>query len=232
VNEIPPAFAWPTRAGLGDVAPTGRVRLDTLLRWLQDAAQANVAAMGFADKIWVVRRTVLAVAQFPVYGEDIVVRTRPAGLARLWAARETTVTGEAGADVRAVAVWVHLDATGRPRPLDTDYAAALAVYGEPTVKSRLTHPPPADRAARRPWAFRAADLDMAAHVNNAAYWAVLEEELRDWPADAPLHVEVEHPAAADAGPATVLVDGDLRWVLDGGGKVVASLRVNRSGAPL
>jgi acyl-ACP thioesterase len=231
VTELPPPFEWTARAGLGDVAPSGRVRLDTLLRWLQDAAQANVASLGFADELWVVRRTVLTVQRFPVYGEPVIVATRPAGLARLWAQRETTVCGEAGACVRAVAVWVHLDATGRPRPLDTDYAAALAVYGKPTVKPRLTHPPPADGAAQRPWAFRAADLDMAAHVNNAVYWAVLEEELGDWPAGAPLRVEVEHPAAADAGPASVLVDGDLRWIVDGEGKVVASLRVNRCGAP-
>jgi len=210
------------------VAPSGRVRLDTLMRWLQDAAQANVAALGFPDEIWVVRRTVLTVEQFPVYGEPVVVHTRPAGLARLWAQRETTVEGEGGARARAVAVWVHLDASGRPRPLDTDYAAALAVYGEPTVKARLRHGPPANGAVERPWAFRVADLDMADHVNNAVYWAVLEEDLRDWPADAPLVVEVEHPAAADVGPASVLVDGDMRWVVDGGGTVVASLRCTAS----
>ena len=223
----PDAFAWPARAGLGDVTTAGRVRLDTLLRWFQDAAQANVASMGFADELWVVRRTRLLVERFPMYGEAVVVHTRPAGLARLWAQRATTVTGEEGARASASAVWVHLDQTGRPRPLDTDYAAALAVYGEPTERARLRHPPPVADAVPRPWTFRVADLDMAAHVNNAAYWAVLEEELADWPADAALEVEVEHPAAAEAGPATVLADGDLRWVIDDGGTVVASLRVNR-----
>ncbi len=224
----PTPFAWPTCAGLGDVAPTGRVRLDTLLRWFQDAAQANVASLGFADEFWVVRRTTLTVERFPVYGEPVVVRTQPAGLARLWAQRDTTVTGEGGASVSAVAVWVHLDATGRPRPLDADHAAVLAVYGEPSVKARLRHPAPPPDAASRAWAFRAADLDMAAHVNNAAYWTVLEEELGDWATDAPLVVEVEHPAAAGAGPATVLSYGDMRWVLDDGGTVVASLRIDSS----
>ena len=183
--------------------------------------------MGFADELWVVRRTRLLVEQFPVYDEAVVVHTRPAGLARLWAQRVTTVTGEAGARASASAIWVHLDETGRPRPLDTDYAAALSVYGEPTEKARLRHAAPVAGAVSRPWTFRVADLDMAAHVNNAAYWAVLEEELGDWPADAPLEVEVEHPAAAEAGPATVLADGDMRWVVDGGGVVVASLRVDR-----
>jgi acyl-ACP thioesterase len=217
-------FTWATQAGLGDVAVSGRVRLDTLLRWLQDAAHAHVVDLGFAGEVWVVRRTTLQVKRWPVHDEPVIVRTWPSGLARLWAQRETTIAGDAGVCVRATAIWVHLDEAGRPRPLSEAYVAALAVPDGPRVRARLTHPVPPAGAVARPWTFRVADLDMADHVNNAAYWEVLEEELRDWPADRPLEAEVEHPAAAGAGPASVVSEGSMRWVIDAHGVVVASLR--------
>ena len=58
---------------------------------------------------------------------------------------------------------------------------------------------PSRAAARRrahagPWRFRGADLDLAGHVNNAVYWAALEDELvADEPA-AGLVAEIEHRA--------------------------------------
>ena len=71
--------------------------------------------------------------------------------------------------------------------------------------------PPPDAPAR-PWRFRGADLDPAGHVNNAVYWAALEEELvADEPAGG-LEAEVEHRAAAGTGEAAVLHDGPMRWI--------------------
>ena len=56
----------------------------------------------------------------------------------------------------------------------------------------------ADAAA---WRFRAADLDLADHVNNAVYWQVLEEELAGDGAREPFDAEIEHRAPADVGEA-------------------------------
>ena len=58
----PPArgrvFAQTARAGLAECAPSGRMRLDALARWLQDVAYADVEDAGVADTaVWVVRRT-------------------------------------------------------------------------------------------------------------------------------------------------------------------------------
>ncbi len=226
VDTPPNAFAWPAQAGLGDVAVTGRARLDTLVRWLQDAAHAHVVSLGFGEEYWIVRRTTLRVERFPVHDEPAVLHTWPSGMGRLWAQRETTITGASGAFAHAEAIWVHLDEHGRPRPLADEYLAALGTVPDgPRVRARLMHDAPPAGAAARPWMFRATDIDMAAHVNNAAYWAVLEEELAQWRFDTPLEVEVEHPAAALAGPATVLSDGGQRWVLGPDGEVAVSVRV-------
>jgi acyl-ACP thioesterase len=94
------------------------------------------------------------------------------------------------------------------------------------VRARLHHPPaPPARAATSGWTFRAADLDMARHVNNATYWAVAEEELagRD-PGDG-FRATIEHRAPGGAGPARIAALGSHRWVLDEDGAVLATFEL-------
>src|SRR4051794_746267 len=196
-------FHHEARVGLADVTPSGRARLDAIARWLQDAAWADLIDSGVDDDgIWIVRRMTVRVEQAPRFEEPLDVATFCSGVGPLWAERRTTVRG-AESLVEAEALWVHLDADGgRPRPLPAGFDA---VWGQSAngrrVKARLRHPaaPPAG-ATTRPWAFRAADLDLAGHVNNAVYWAVLEEELGELPGG--WSGEIEHRAAGDAGPAT------------------------------
>jgi acyl-ACP thioesterase len=144
------------------------------------------------------------------------------------AERRTVISEGDAVLVQAVALWVFVDpAAGRPRPLPEAFAA---VYGASaagrTVRGRLRHPaePPVGTPAR-PWRFRAADLDLAGHVNNAVYWQVLEEDLV--PADPPdgMEVEIEHRAAADAGEAAIHGLDGMRWISDPDGQVVATLAV-------
>ena len=82
--------------------------------------------------------------------------------------------------------------------------------------------PPAEAAAR-PWHFRASDLDLAGHVNNAVYWEALEDDLIAREPAAGLEAEIEHRAPAGAGAATVLSHGPMRWITDRAGVVVATL---------
>jgi acyl-ACP thioesterase len=227
----PPAgrvFTDDARVGLGDVAPSGRVRLDAIARWLQDAAFADVIDSGVRDDgVWVVRRLRLRVERFPRFEEAVSVATWCSGTGALWAERRSTVRGQRGGLVEAVALWVHLAADGaRPRPLPDGFDA---VYGSAAagrrVRARLRHPPAAsDDAHSRPWRFRAADLDLADHVNNAAYWEVVEEELAVAPdPPEPFDAEIEHRAPADAGDAIVLRCGPMRWIAAPGGEVLASV---------
>jgi len=217
------------RPGLADAAPGGRVRLDALARWLQDVAHADVSDAGVGDRaVWVVRRARMQVARFPRFGEAATVSTFASGLGRMWAQRRTRVTTSAGALVEAVALWVHLDpASGRPVPLtDEELELYRASSGGREIKARLRHPapPPPDTVDldARPWAFRATDLDLAGHVNNAAYWAVLEEELLGGAEPEALDVELEFRAPSQPGRFSVLAEGARRWVVADGGAVHAS----------
>jgi acyl-ACP thioesterase len=197
VPEPGRVFTRELRPGLADAAPGGRVRLDALARWLQDVAWADV-------------------------------ETACSGLGRMWAERTTTVAGDGGAHVEAVALWVHLDPDGgRPMPFTPRELAVYATSaGDRQVKARLRHPsPPGAATQRRPWTFRATELDLAGHVNNAAYWAPLEDELLGGPEPAAVDAEVEFRTPAQPGELLLVADGEHRWIVAPGGEVHASIRV-------
>jgi acyl-ACP thioesterase len=218
------------RPGLADCAPSGRARLDALARWLQDIAYADIEDAGVhGAAAWVVRKTRIRVERFPRFSERMTVRTWPSGLGRMWAERRTTIArpGEAGVDVDAVSVWVHLDPdTGRPTPLS---AAELAVYsatgGERRVKARLRHPGATEPEWESAWTFRAVDCDLAGHVNNAAYWEPLEEELLAGGEPEHIDVEIEFRSPSQPGEKRILASGRRRWIADGEGEVSASILV-------
>jgi acyl-ACP thioesterase len=229
----PPAegrvFTDRARAGLGDVAPSGRVRLDTIARWLQDAALADLLDSGVPDDgVWIVRRLRLRVERFPRMHEHVSVATWCSGAGSLVAERRSTVRGDDGGLVEAVALWVHLDPVGaRPRPMPEGFEA---VYGPSAagrrVRARLRYrgePPPDGEPA--PWRFRAADLDLADHVNNAVYWQALEEDLAGDGAREPFDAEIEHRAPADVGEALIVRDGDMLWISAPDGVVLASMAI-------
>jgi acyl-ACP thioesterase len=170
---------------LGDVTPSGRVRLDAVARYLQDIADDDVDDAGLPGT-WVLRWVVLELGTLPRFREDIEVVTFCSGSGPRWAERRTTVRvlGAAGAPaVEAVALWVHVDAHGRPATLDPVFPASYGAGAQRRVgASRLHHPAPpgADAPAapdRRTWPVRTTDFDLMGHVNNAASWSAVEEAL-------------------------------------------------------
>lgn len=231
--EVGRVFEEARRVRLGDVSPGGRLRLDAATRYLQDVSADDTADAALPDaEAWVVRKTVLEVRSFPRYLEALELATWCSGTGSHWAERRISVFGERGGRIDAVTTWVHFDrVSGRPRRVPEGFDA---IYGEASggrqVKARLTHPDPPLDATPVPWALRYTDFDVLAHVNNAAYWEVVEEalsgrrELR-----APLVAEVEHRAPVDRGATVEVValddgDGLAVWVLSGGA-VAASARV-------
>jgi acyl-ACP thioesterase len=108
--------------------------------------------------------------------------------------------------------------TGRPARLGQDFLATYqeAGGGRRIHARHLQGPPPAG-VARRPWVVRSTDLDAFGHVNNAATWEPVEDEL-DRRGMAPAAATVEYGAAI--GPddavdlASVAGDGTVAlWLL-------------------
>jgi acyl-ACP thioesterase len=227
---VPPAgarvYEERHRVGPADVTTAGRMRLDEIARWLQDLAYADLVDAGLADVgFWVVRRCRIRVERFPRFSAELRLRTFCSGLSPLAAERRTTIDGD-GAAVEAVAVWINLDPQTRlPARLPERFRAAYGpVAGARRARGRLRHPPSPEGAASAAWTFRAADLDVAGHVNNAAYWEIVEERLAP-ELDGGLDAEIEYRAPAAAGIVRVLTAGDRVWVTDGRGEPHASARV-------
>lgn len=215
-----------------DVDAAGIAHLHAVGRWLQQVAVADAVDAGMSRATaWIVRRTTITSERLPRFGEQLELRTRCSGAAKSVAERTTTITGEAGAAIEAVAIWVHLDPElRRPSRLPEDF---LAIYGEAAAghrpRSSLRHPPapPAD-AERHDWRFARADIDVAGHVNNTMYWRAAEELFGLAAlADSPHRIEAEYRGGIEAGPAVVHRSGDMLWFCGPDGSVAATIAVTQ-----
>jgi acyl-ACP thioesterase len=234
LSELVPAsehgrvFTESARPGLADCAPSGRVRLDALARFVQDIAYADAEDVGLSQSAaWVVRRTRMRVEHFPRFGERLELATFCSGVGRMWAERRTSIRGDAAGAVEVVSLWVHLDPrSGRPTPLTS---AELAVWGASAsarkISARLRHPAPEPTGERFPWRFRATECDLAGHVNNAAYLQPLEEELLGGGELDSIDVEIEYRAPSQPGEKLVLRAGAHRWIVSRDGEACASLLI-------
>ncbi len=219
-----------------EVTPAGRLRLDALARYLQQAAEDDVSDAGWdGSYLWLLRRVTLALRGFPAHRERISLRTYCSATGPRWAERTTTVSGAGGDLVQSTAIWVAVSADGRPVPLGESFQR---VYGPSTegrqVSARLTHPGLPESAAGRPWPLRAADFDTAGHVNNAVHWAAVEDELAGlgW---LPSRAELEYhrPILPGAEPELVTSPepGELRAWLRQGPQRLASAWLSAGGRP-
>lgn len=226
-------FGGTATVRLGDSSPGGRARLDALARMLQDVADDDARDAGFGDFTWVVRRTALAVHQFPVYLEPLELTTWCAGFGAAWAERRISVRGANGGHVESSTLWVHLDgSTMRPARMPREF---LDVFGPSaagrTVSSKPTLATAPDDAAGTSWPLRFIDFDVLEHVNNAVYLAPVEQALVERRAlRAPLTVVVEHgdPIERDDEVTWVVRDraaGFDGWLL-GAGRQFAAVSVD------
>ncbi len=169
------------RVRLADADPTGRLRLDACARYLQDIGNDDTtdAGMDDADTTWVVRRAVVDVHRPPRWREWLDLATWCGGLGGRWAERRLSMAGEHRGRVELSTLWVHVDtATLAPARLTQQF---LDIYGTAAggrrISSRLWLGDPPVGAAAEPWRLRAVDIDLLGHVNNAAYWAAVEEQI-------------------------------------------------------
>jgi acyl-ACP thioesterase len=224
--------AWPGRGrvvvverhvGLADVRPDATLRLDAMARFVQDAADEDAASAGVSGGFWVLRRLTLRVDRTPRFRADLTCSTWCSGVGARWAERRTDLVSGAVRCVESVALWVHVDeATGAPAPLPDGFDALWGVSANGRrVRARLRHAAPPNDARFEPWPVRATDLDVLAHVNNAAYWAPVEEVLARRGGARVTAAEIEFRDGIDAGEpvavATVdTLDGFATWFMVSG----------------
>jgi acyl-ACP thioesterase len=215
----------PARVGLGDVRPDGRVRLDALACFMQDVADVDVesAQIDDPDGVWVLRRLSMRIARTPRFRDELTLATWCSGTGARWAERRTDIARAGDVCVETVGLWVHVDrATGRPKPLPVGFEH---VWGEQArarrVRARLSQGPAPDGAPRQRWPLRATDVDVVGHVNNAAYWAAVEEEIARRSIRHVLAATIEFGGGIDPNETVDLAVADheggfMCWFLVGG----------------
>lgn len=220
-------FAGERRVRLGDVDPKGRLRFDALTRYTQDISNDDTRDAGLTDDLaFVVRTTTVDVHQAAIFGEDLTISTFCGRLGKRWAERRLDVVGSEGSRYEVATLWVHIDtSSGRPLPLSNDF---LHHYGEAamgqTVRAKQTIPKPDDVGgdpARSPWPLRAVDFDTFEHMNNAAYWAVIEEDLQSVGLPQPARITIEYGSGIGPDDHVTIATADGRserfvwWEVDG-----------------
>ncbi len=240
VDEMPKpspesrTFIGERKVRLGDVDRQGRLRFDALMRYAQDVSNDDTNDADLAeDMTWVVRKTVVDTYVEATFREDLTFTTFCSGTGSRWADRRLIVRGDLGAVYEISTIWIFVTEEGAPRRLTEQFHD---IYGKGVtnnrVSARLTHPDVTDEAAVSEWPMRVVDYDTLDHANNAAYWAVVEQERPNHPDtfEVPYRAELEYGGgiAADAAVQyrTDTVDGALViwWFSDG--DFVASSRIS------
>ena len=213
------------RIRLSDMDARGRLRLDAVARFLQDAAIDDVQETGWGmpEHLWFVRRVRIDVQSPFLDDRDVELTTWCSGTAALAAGRRWSVTGDAGGRIEVDSVWIHLDAAGNPARIEHFgvYADAAA---DRRVSTKLELPDPPANAGRTPWGLRLVDVDLHGHVNNAVHWQAVEELLPALGVDPrePARAELDYRRPLDAGEELDLVvfedagRGALAFVANGG----------------
>ncbi len=196
------------RVRLSDMDAQGRLRLDAVARFLQDAAIEDVQETGWGipEHLWFVRRIRVDVLRPFLDDRTVELTTWCSGVAALAAGRRWSVAGEEGGRIEVDSVWIHLDGAARPARIEDFGVYAEAAGGRPvSTRLELPDPPPGVRGTR--WALRATDVDLHCHVNNAVHWQAVEELLPSLGVDPrrPFRAELDYRQPIDLGEEVELV---------------------------
>jgi acyl-ACP thioesterase len=156
----------------------GRLRLDAVARYLQDAATDDVEETGWGapGHLWVIRSIRVDVVAPFVDDREVELLTWCSGTGALAAGRRLSLTGNCGGRIELDSVWIHLGPDARPARIEEFDVYAESAGGR-VVSPRLELPEPPRSGRRAPWPLRVSDIDLLDHMNNAAYWEAVEHAM-------------------------------------------------------
>jgi acyl-ACP thioesterase len=167
------------RIRLSDADVTGRLRLDAVARYLQDAAIDDVEETdwGAPEHLWVLRSVRIDVL-VPFLADNVVdIVTWGSSFSSLAAGRRWSLSGDAGGTIEVDSTWIHLGPDARPARIGQGFDGYAEAARGRVASTKLTLAAPPTDGTRSAWQLRATDVDRMGHVNNAAYWAAVEHRL-------------------------------------------------------
>ena len=195
-------FRSTRRVRLSDRAEDGRLRLDSVARYLQDVAMDDVdeTSWGAPEHLWVMRHVRIDVLTSPIDDDHVELSTWCSGTSSVAAGRRMSLAGDRGGRIELDSVWVHLGPDARPARIE-DFAEYAEAGEGRVVSTRLELAALATGGEPIPWPLRMTDVDLLGHVNNAAYWHAIEERLlaRGTDLRRPIRARLDHRQAIDLG---------------------------------
>ena len=177
-------------------------------------------AGGAPEHLWVLRSVRIDVLE-PFLADEVVdIVTWGAVSRRSRLAAGGRSRSHMGGSVEVDSTWIHLGADARPARIGDgfdDYAAAAEGR---VASTKLTLAPPATDGERRIWPLWSTDVDRMGHVNNAAYWAAVEQRLLDVGLDPqrPLRARLDYRHPTTSGrrsssrrASTTVATGSPSW---------------------
>ena len=202
-------FSERRRIRLSEMDADGRLRLDSVARYLQDVAIDDVDETGWGapEHLWVLRSICMEVRAPVLEDTEVEVTTWCSGASAVAAGRRMSLVGDRGGSVELDSVWVHLGPDARPARIE-GFGVYAEAAGDRTVSTRLELPGPPSGSRRLPWETRASDIDLFGHVNNAVHWQGVEGRLRESGVDprAPLEARLDYRHAIDLGQEIELAE--------------------------
>lgn len=174
------AYKMEGRIRLSEVDHNRRMRLQSIINWMQDTGtqQSEVSGVGFEysnerGKAWILAHWQVIVEEYPKLDDKIEVYTWASGFEKFLGYRNYCIVNEEGKMiVKASAVWVYMDIRkGRPTFPDPH---EMEVYGigeplEMPYTSRKVAMSLTESMKLPAFPVRRSDIDTNEHVNNSQY---------------------------------------------------------------
>lgn len=196
---------WPLR--VADIDRKGRLRFDSAARHIQDIGQDQLREMGFEDThpLWIVRRTMADLIRPIEFGDMLRMRRWCSGTSNRWCEMRVRIDGRKGGLFESEAFWININReTQMPSRISDDFLEGLrrtTDIDRLRWKPYLTAGSREDASEIHEFPVRVTDIDLFDHMNNAVYWAVIEDYLASCPEllKVPLRVTIEHDAPVALG---------------------------------
>jgi medium-chain acyl-[acyl-carrier-protein] hydrolase len=158
-----------------DMDELWRLRLAALCNFLQESAVAHAQALGMGrdallakNLTWVLSRFHVRVADYPRWGQDLIVETWPSAVSGQFALREFRILDTRGREMAlATSSWMVVDLGTKKPALLPDFIAQLHVKcpGRALADPFDKIPAPEKTTVSRLLEVRRSDLDLNRHVN-------------------------------------------------------------------
>jgi medium-chain acyl-[acyl-carrier-protein] hydrolase len=177
----PLTFDKEYRIHVYETGPDGKLNLCSLFNYLQDIASDHAVRLGFGrddlmrdNRFWVLSRIYAEIDIWPLWEENIIVKTWPNGTDKLFALRNYDVRYPDGRHIaHGISSWLILDRTTkrvqRPDSILSEYHPDLVYEKSPVRHAEKLEPASEIFETSPTFKVRVSDLDVNLHTNNVNY---------------------------------------------------------------